>query len=127
MPGPPDPENRGANVSPPAPGDAGGGGAQGPGGFQVDPATQAILDQLLGSSSTTKAVDPTVSAGERAYFQIWGVKPPHGYIQALAKQGLNVHEIIANELAKPGARKTSFYRDVYAKFAAQAASVMGMR
>lgn len=90
-----------------------------------------ILGQILGGGGEGKGergpTDPTVAAGKRAYFQIWGVKPPRGYIEQLVRQGLNVYEIIEHELSKPQARRTNYYRDRYAEFAEVAARIMGMR
>lgn len=88
-----------------------------------------VLAGILGTQGgeDTRRVDPTVAAGKRAYFEIWGVKPPGGYIEGLVKQGLNVYEIIEHELSKPQARRTNYYRRRYAEFAELAARVMGMR
>jgi hypothetical protein len=119
------------------------GGDQGPGGgIWLDPETglpvpagtpgavtpMQFLGTLgIGTEDGAKKIDPLLAAGERAYFQIWGTKPPKGYIKSLADQGLNVNEIILNELQKPAARKTFFYRNQYAQFASQLAQLMGAR
>jgi len=75
----------------------------------------------------TKLVDPEVSAGERLYFQIWGTKPPKGYIEGLVKAGLNIFEIQAHELSKPGAKRTQYYQGKFADYAATLAQAMGFR
>ncbi len=93
--------------------------------FQLDPQLAALLQQA--QSSGSHKVDPTVAAGERIYFQIWGVKPPHGYIRHLVQQGMNVFEIAQHELSKPGARKTQYYRDRFAEAAYAIAQAMGFR
>lgn len=91
---------------------------------------ESAIEQILGgegSEERGRQVDPTVAMGKRAYFSIWGVKPPKGYIEGLVKQGMNVYEIIEHELSKPQARRTNYYRDRYAKFAELAARLMGAR
>ncbi len=108
-------------------GDGGGGGA--PSGFDSSQLAEIIAGLSTDSSKHTPKIegDATVIAGKRAYFQIWGVEPPPGYIENLVRSGLNQFEIISNELAKPGARRTSFYRDQYAALANAAAQLMGFR
>lgn len=93
----------------------------------IDPQILAQIQAALASGSGTKAVDPTVARGDRAYFAIWGVKPPHGYIEALVKAGLNADEITAHELSKPAAQHTHFWRDGLANYAAQIAQLLGRR
>lgn len=80
-----------------------------------------------GGGSAAAPVDPNVVGGTRDYYAIWGIQPPHGYIEGLVKQGLNRYEIVEHELAKPRAESTGFYRDRYAAFAARAASIFGRR
>lgn len=109
--------------------DGGGGGTPAP-GFTIDPDTAKFLESILGpagSGGGTRRVDPTVATASRDYFQIWGVDPPHGYIEGLVRSGMNRFEIISNELSKPQARRTAFYRDTYARLAATAAQLFGFR
>lgn len=81
----------------------------------------------------TVALDPTLKAAYKAYFSVWGVAPPgwdkpdHGYIGKLVDGGMNATEILANELAKPEARKTHYYRDATASYASEIAQLMGRR
>lgn len=113
------------------PGDGGQGGGDGggtPSGFTIDAETAALLQNILGAGEGgTKRVDPTVTVASRDYFEIWGVEPPHGYIEGLVKSGMNRFEIISHELSKPQARRTAFYRDNLSRFAAMAAQLMGFR
>lgn len=114
-----------ANTPPPSPPGPGGDGKGGPAGINLG--DLGPLGDLLGGATDSKPVDPTVAAGERAYFSIWGVKPPHGYIKALVESGMNVFEITYHELSKPGATKTQYWRDRVSSYAAVAAQVFGRR
>ncbi len=93
----------------------------------IDLTDLGALQDFLDTQTGAKAVDPTVAAGERSYFDIWGVKPPKGYIKALVGQGLNAFEIAYHELSKPGATRTSYWRDKEAYFASIAAQLFGRR
>jgi len=115
---------------PPTDGGKGGDGGTPPTGFTIDPDTAKFLESILGppgSGGGTKRIDPTVATASRDYFQIWGVDPPHGYIEGLVRSGMNRFEIISLELSKPQARRTAFYRDTYARLAATAAQLFGFR
>lgn len=114
----------GSDLTQPPGGTGGGDGTGVPPG--IDLSQLGNLGDLLGGT-TAKPVDPTVAAGERAYFSIWGVKPPHGYIKALVEAGMNVFEITYHELSKPGATKTQYWRDRVSSYAAIAAQVFGRR
>jgi len=84
-------------------------------------------EELAAAAGATATVDPTVSAGQSIYQTIWGVTPPHGYIESLVKQGLNVFQIQLHELSQPGVQHTQYWRDNEAGIAKQVATLMGRR
>jgi hypothetical protein len=104
-----------------------GGGGSGsssipPGGFNIQPPPPGTT--TLGGG---KRVDPEIAAAEQAYFQIWGVEAPHGYIPELMKKGMNLFEIIDHELSKPAVRRTQYYVDKYSGYAQTIAQLFGTR
>jgi len=123
----------------PVTGDGGGGGGGG-GGKDEDEETPPTLDltdltTLLGGvdggtssgggSSGGATVDPTVSAATSFYFQLWGVKPPAGYIENFLNGTRDLFDFIKFQLSRPNADNQVFFRDRFATYAAQAASIMG--
>jgi hypothetical protein len=109
-------------------GTGGGGGTNPPGGGAPPPFT--IDPNALPGATTTSPVqrqDPEEVAAERAYFQIWGVEAPKGYIVSLMHQGMNLFEIIDHELAKPQIRRTQYYVDKSSNYAQVAAQIFGRR
>ncbi len=112
----------------------GGGGNTTPTTINIDPGTlAAILGGSGGSSSSssggghTAPVDPTVSAAEQFYFQLWGVKPPTEYISGFIKGGHDLFDFITWQLSRPGAAKTKYFRDRFSSYAGELAQVMGTR
>lgn len=109
--------------------------------FQLDPQAQAVLAALAasgggsssgggGSSSgggSAGPVDPTISAAASFYFQLWGIKPPLGYIEGFIGGGHDLFDFMREQLARPGASKQKFYRDQYAQFASLLARTFGRR
>ena len=121
------------------PGD--GGDSQGgpSGGAPATFDAQALIDILSGGSPSSSSsgssssgpappIDPNITQGIRDYYSIWGTMAPTGYIENLVlKQGMNHYEIVANELMKPRAQTTVFYRDKFAYYAQAAARIFGRR
>lgn len=101
--------------------------------FDLTPEQIAALEAIGGTDEAEKPIDPTITAGTEIYFQIWGMKPPWKYIEGLVESGMNVSEIAAHELAKEGegggllAKKTHYWRDQHASYAAQIAQIFGTR
>ena len=88
-----------------------------------------------GSSSSSSSssgggsapVDPTVSAAASFYYQLWGQKPPMGYIEGFIRGGHDLFDFMTWQLSRPGAAKQTFYRDEFARYAAVAARTFGKR
>jgi hypothetical protein len=125
------------------PGNAGGGGDGGGGDKGQDvPEFTVNTEQLAallgaaggggGSSSSggggsAGPADPTIGAAASFYFQLWGVKPPIGYIEGYIRQGHDLFDFMREQLARPGAAKQKFFRDQYAQFASLLARTFGRR
>jgi hypothetical protein len=71
--------------------------------------------------------DPQVSEATAFYLELWGKLPPNGYVQNFIGGETDIFDFIRFQLSRPGARKTRFYADRLAGYAAQAASIMGRR
>jgi hypothetical protein len=81
----------------------------------------------FGSGGGSAPVDPTVAAAEQFYFQLWGRKPPEGYIESFIRQGHDLFDFMRWQLSRPGADNQQFYRDQFARYASIAAQVFGRR
>jgi hypothetical protein len=68
-----------------------------------------------------------VSEATAFYLELWGKLPPNGYVQNFIGGETDIFDFIRFQLSRPGARKTRFYADRLAGYAAQAASIMGRR
>jgi len=79
-----------------------------------------------GGGSSAPA-DPTVSAAASFYYQLWGAKPPMGYIEGFIRGGHDLFDFMTWQLSRPGAAKQQFYRDEFARYAAVAARTFGKR
>lgn len=118
---PPKPDTAPAGDTPPA--------------YNTDPATAAILAALIGGGSSSGGssgggaapVDPTIGAASSFYFQLWGIKPPAGYVEGKIAGGFDLFDFMAEQLARPGAAKQTFFRDKYAQYAGALASRLGTR
>ena len=77
------------------------------------------------SSGTSAPVDPQVSAAVSFYYQLWGTKPPAGYIEHFLNGERDLFDFIKFQLSRSGADNQIFFRDRYATYAGQAASIMG--
>ncbi len=131
MPRSPHPGPEAPPENPPGGGDGGGDG--GPGTITIP--TDVLTGILSGAGSSSGggggggggSSDPTVSAAEQFYFQLWGVKPPTSYVASFIKGGHDLFDFMQWQLARPGAAKQQFYRDEYSRYAAELAQVMGTR
>jgi hypothetical protein len=72
-------------------------------------------------------VDPTVSAASSFYFQLWGVKPPEGYVENFLDGSTDLFDFITFQLSRPTADNQIFFRDRFASYAQQAAAIMARR
>lgn len=61
------------------------------------------------------------------YYQLWGRKPPANYIESFLNGQHDLFDFIQFQLARPGADNQIYFRDRFAGYAAQAASIMGGR
>lgn len=105
----------------------------------TDPATQALLNALLGGGGDGgdgggssgggggPPPDPTIGAAASFYFQLWGERPPMNYIEGFIKQGHDLFDFMSWQLSRPGAAKQQFYRDEFSRYAAVAARTFGKR
>lgn len=71
--------------------------------------------------------DPTVTAAKQFYFQLWGRKPPQGYVERFIDRGHDLYDFVVWQLSRPAARAQQYYRDQFARYASIAASVFGRR
>jgi hypothetical protein len=78
-----------------------------------------------GSSGGSASVDPQVSAAMSFYYQLWGTKPPAGYIEHFLDGTRDLFDFIKFQLSRPNADNQIFFRDRFATYAQQAASIMG--
>lgn len=98
-----------------------------------DPELQRTLAAILGSSGSggssggAAPVDPTVTAASSFYFQLWGRKPPTGYIEGFINQGHDLFDFMTFQLARPGADNQQHFRDEFARYSALAAQVFARR
>lgn len=110
---------------------AGGGGGGGssipPGGQTPPPPGLNLIPPPAASTATAPHIDPEESAAKQAYFEIWGVEPPKGYIGALISKGMNLFEIIDHELSKSSVRRTQYYVDKSSNYAQIIAQLFGTR
>lgn len=67
-------------------------------------------------SSGSSAQTPTKAAESQyiqalisTYLSIWGMKPPPGYIERIARSGMNTFELQSHEASKPGYRLSPHY------------------
>jgi hypothetical protein len=79
------------------------------------------------SSGGGGTVDPTVSAATSFYFQLWGVKPPAGYIENFLNGERDLFDFIKFQLSRPRADNQIFFRDRFAAYAQQAAGIFATR
>jgi len=105
-----------------------------------DPIISALLGGIVGggggsssgssggsSSGGGAPGDPQVGEATAFYLELWGKLPPNGYVQNFMNGTTDIFDFIQFQLSRPGARKTRFYADRLAGYAAQAASIMGRR
>ena len=123
--------------------DGGGGGAPEEGNAPPaldlsDPIIQALLGGIVGGGSSSSGggssgggggppADPQLAEATAFYVELWGKMPPNGYVQHFLDGSTDVFDFIRFQLSRPGARKTRFFADRLAQYAAQAASIMGRR
>lgn len=98
----------------------------------TDPTIQGVLASILsgsggGSGGGGGTVDPTVSAAEQFYFQLWGRKAPRGYVSGFISAGHDLQDFMTWQLSRPEAQREAFFRDEYARYASVLARVMGRR
>jgi len=122
------PEGHGVPQQPPS-GESGG-------GDQVPEFNLGDLGAILGGTSGGGSsgnggggapADPTISAAAQFYFQLWGIKPPLGYIEGFIGAGHDLFDFMREQLARPGASKQQFFRDQYARFSSLLAQAFGKR
>ena len=128
------------HLMPPPPPDTGDGGGGGGGGGGDGSPPGLDLGGVLGGigggtssgggSSTSSTggsapVDPQVSAAASFYYQLWGTKPPAGYIENFLNGTRDLFDFIKFQLSRPNADNQIFFRDRFATYAAQVASIMG--
>ena len=104
-----------------------------------DPIIAALLGGIVGGGGSSSSGssggssgggapgDPQVSEATAFYLELWGKLPPNGYVQNFIGGQTDIFDFIRFQLSRPGARKTRFYADRLAGYAAQAASIMGRR
>jgi hypothetical protein len=68
-----------------------------------------------------------ISSFVTAYFELWGVTPPPGYVERFIDDGYNIYEFVAYERGKADFRHAQTYRGKYAGFAQQLARLFGTR
>jgi hypothetical protein len=118
----------------------GGGDENAPPGLDLsDPIIAALLGGIVGGGGSSSSGssggssgggapgDPQVSEATAFYLELWGKLPPNGYVQNFIGGQTDIFDFIRFQLSRPGARKTRFYADRLAGYAAQAASIMGRR
>jgi hypothetical protein len=100
----------------------------------TDPGLLALLGQGSssggssgGGSSGGGPVDPTISAAASFYYQLWGTKPPQGYIEKFLDGSTDLFDFIRFQLGRPGADRQKFFRDQFAQYAQAAAQLFGRR
>jgi len=71
--------------------------------------------------------DPTIAEAEGFYYQLWGRRAPAGYVANFLDGSTDLFDFMRFQLSRPGARKTRFYANAFANYAAQAAQIMGRR
>jgi hypothetical protein len=84
-------------------------------------------DGSSGSSGSAPPVDPTESAAESFYFQLWGRKAPKGYVKHFLNGEKDLFDFVRFQLSRPNADQQVYYRDHYANYAAQLGNLMGKR
>ena len=75
-----------------------------------------------GGGGTT---DPHISQLSSAYYTLWGLMPPPGYVEKNAS--LNVYEFIEQERQKPAFMQSKTAEQEFAGFASQLARLLGTR
>jgi hypothetical protein len=104
-----------------------------------DPIISALLGNIVGGGGSSSSGggssssgggapgDPQVAEATSFYLELWGKLPPNGYVQNFIGGETDIFDFIRFQLSRPGARKTRFYANRLAEYAAQAASIMGRR
>jgi hypothetical protein len=80
-----------------------------------------------GGGGSAAPSDPQFSEAYSFYVQLWGRKPPSGYVEHFLDGSTDIFDFMAFQLSRPGARKTRFYANALSGYAAQAAQLMGRR
>lgn len=96
---------------------------------QFDPSTGQFVDSVTGEPVDFTATDPRdveIQRAENAYYQLWGVFPPPGYIGKLVDAGMNLFEIQDYERSKPAFNRTASYQQTRQDYSARLLQIMGV-